>query len=228
MAAVDRAMVEVCGLELVQVMEVAGRAVANAVRHIRSRGSIAILCGSGGNGGDGHICARYLAGWGYTARCWLTGPASELSGLAAHQLQICQKLGIPIMGLDTDPDFADVDLIVDAIFGFGLSAAPSGRAAQLIEAANRASAPILAVDIPSGVDATSGQAFTPAIDADYTLTLGLPKWGLLTSDGPAHAGTVIVADIGIPAAAYAAAGIPSTSIFELVEFVTLDGRPWPD
>jgi NAD(P)H-hydrate epimerase len=227
MAAVDRAMVEVCGLELMQVMEVAGRAAAIAARRLRPQGSIAILCGSGGNGGDAFVCARYLAGWGYEVQCWLMEPASELRSLAGHQMQICRKLAIPIVGPEVDIAFPDSALIVDGIFGFGLKAAPDGRAAGLIEAANDADAPILAIDIPSGVDATSGSAFNPAILADHTLTLGLPKQGLLVGDGPAHAGTVIVADIGIPAAAYAAAGIPLTSIFDSAELVTLDGRPWP-
>jgi NAD(P)H-hydrate epimerase len=227
MAAVDQAMVEVCGVELVQVMEVAGRAVAVAVRHLRPRGAIALLCGSGGNGGDGFVCARYLAGWGYAVECWLTKPAAELNGLAAHQLQICQKLSIPLIDPTVYVQLSDAGLIVDGIFGFGLSHAPAGRAAALIEAANRSSVPICSIDVPSGVDATTGVAYVPSVVATTTLTLGLPKQGLLTGDGPAHAGTMVVADIGIPAAAYASVGIPQTSIFNGSEFVTLDGRSWP-
>jgi hydroxyethylthiazole kinase-like uncharacterized protein yjeF len=227
MAAVDRAMVEVCGLELLQVMETAGRSIACAVRQLRSCSSIAILCGSGGNGGDGFVAARYLTGWGFDVDCWLTRPTSDYRALAHHQMQVCQKLGIPLHDPSRKIDFSTPELIVDGIFGFGLSAPPAGRAAELIDRANRASAPTLAIDIPSGVDATTGGAHEFAIRAEYTVTLGLPKQGLLTGDGPAHAGTVIVADIGIPAAAYAAVGIAQTSIFDTVEFVTLDGRPWP-
>lgn len=227
MAAVDRAMVEICGLELVQVMEVAGRAVAVVARHLVSRGEIAVLCGSGGNGGDAFVAARYLAGWGFDVGCWLARPSAELRGLAAHNLQVCQKLGIQVHEPDDSLDLDSASLIIDGIFGFGLSAAPAGRAAQLIEAANAAAAPILAIDVPSGVDATTGAAFEPAVTAQLTVTLGLPKWGLLRASGPAHAGTVIVADIGIPAAAYAAAGIPKSSIFDSAEFATLDGRSWP-
>jgi NAD(P)H-hydrate epimerase len=85
---------------------------------------------------------------------------------------------------------------------------------------------MLSIDIPSGIDATTGIAHSPTVLADVTLTLGLPKLGLLTGDGPQHAGQVIVADIGIPAAAYAAVGIAQTSIFNSAEFVTLDGQPW--
>ncbi len=227
MAAVDQAMVAVCGLELLQVMETAGRAVAVVVRHLKPGGSIAILCGSGGNGGDGLVCARYLAGWGFGVQCWLTKDVNELHGLAAHQLQICEKIGIPIAGPETPIDFAAVDLVVDAIFGFGLAAAPTGRAAQLIEAANHSGAMAIAIDLPSGVDATSGVAYGQSIVAEITVTLGLPKQGLLAGDGPAQSGRVIVADIGIPTAAYASVGIAQTAIFDSAEFITLDGRTWP-
>ncbi len=228
MAAVDRAMVSVCGLELLQVMETAGRAVAVVARHLQPRGSVAILCGSGGNSGDALVCARYLAGWGYDVQCSLAKEAGDLRGLAAHQLQICEKLKIPIFGPATPADFASFDLVVDGIFGFGLTAAPAGRAAELIQAANRGAMPILAIDIPSGVDATSGVAYNPSVVATFTVTLGLPKQGLFSGDGPAHTGKVIVADIGIPAAAYASAGIPQTAVFDSAELVTLDGRSWPD
>lgn len=228
MAAVDRAMVEVCGLDLVQVMEVAGRAVASVARILQPTGTVAVLCGSGGNGGDGFVCARHLVGWGFDACCWPVKPVDEYHGLAAHNLRVCQRIGVPISGPGDRIEFDGVDLIIDGLFGFGLSAAPSGRAVQLIEAASCAPARVLAIDIPSGIDATTGRAHGAALSAIATLTLGLPKRGLLIEDGPTHAGTVIVADIGIPAAAYAAAGIPITSSFDSVEFVTLDGHPWPD
>ncbi len=227
MAAVDKALVAVCGLELVQIMETAGRAVAVVARHMQPGGSVAILCGSGGNGGDGLVCARYLAGWGFGVECWLTKDPGEMRGLAAHQLQICEKIGVPISGPGTPIDFTGIELVVDAIFGFGLTAAPFGRAAQLIEAANNSGAMILAVDLPSGVDSTSGAALFPSIVAGITITLGLPKQGLLVGDGPAQSGRVLVADIGIPTAAYATVGIAQTTIFDSAEFITLDGRPWP-
>ena len=227
MAAVDHALVAVCGLELLQVMETAGRAVAVVARYLQPGGSVAILCGGGGNGGDGLVCARYLAGWGFGVECWLTKDSGDLRGLAAHQLQICEKLGIPIAGPETPINVAAVDLVVDAIFGFGLTAAPTGRAAQLIEAANHSGALVLAVDIPSGVDATSGVAFVPSIVAGFTVTLGLPKQGLLVGDGPTQSGRVIVADIGIPTAAYASVGIAQTTIFDSAELMTLDGQSWP-
>ncbi|MEZ4505182.1 MAG: NAD(P)H-hydrate epimerase [Thermomicrobiales bacterium] len=138
---------------------------------------------------------------------WSSLPTSY-RGLAAHNLHVCQKLGMPIAGPADRIDLSDVDLVIDGLFGFGLSAAPSGRAADLIAAANRSRARVLAIDMPSGVDATTGVAFPSSIVADVTLTLGLPKVGLLVENGPIHAGSVVVADIGIPAAAYAAPGFP--------------------
>ena len=225
MAAVDRAMADVCGLDLLQVMEIAGRAVAIAVRHLQPCGSVAVLCGSGGNGGDGFVCARYLAGWGYSVRCWLSKPDTDLRGLAAHNMRICQKLGISISSSEIPIDLSTADLIVDGLFGFGLSAAPSGRAAELIEAANRASSSVFAIDIPSGIDATTGASLGHAIVARTTVTLGLPKSGLLRGRGPAHAGEVIVADIGIPQKAFVSVGIPLTDRFLRSEFLHLDGTP---
>jgi NAD(P)H-hydrate epimerase len=229
MASVDRAMVEICGLELMQVMETAGRAVAIVTRRLRpANAPVVILCGSGGNGGDGFVCGRYLAGWGIPVELWLLRAREEYRGLAGHQLTVCRKIGMTVVEPDRPARFSHAGLIVDGLFGFGLSAPPVGHAAELIFAANRAGAPVLAIDLPSGVDATTGIAFDPAIRADLTLTLGLPKQGLILADGPGNAGEIVVADIGIPDAAYKAIGIPETDVFRNAEFVGIDGLPWRD
>lgn len=229
MAAVDKAMVAVCGLELMQVMETAGRAVAVIARRRWHRagatGHIAILCGSGGNGGDGFVCGRYLASWGIPVELWLMRSSSELRGLTAHQLTVCRKIGMTIVEPELPADFGNASLLVDGLFGFGLSAPPSGRAAALIQAANASPAPILAIDIPSGIEATAGNALGPVIRAECTVTLGLPKQGLLQKVGERCAGTVVVADIGIPAAAYRAAGIPLTAAFQTTAYCDLAGEP---
>jgi NAD(P)H-hydrate epimerase len=229
MAAVDTAMVEVCGLELLQVMEVAGRAVALVARQLWHRagahGTVAILCGSGGNGGDGLVCGRYLLGWGIPVELWLVRPSDEMHGLAAHQLAVCRKIGMAPVEPSQVPSFEATTTIIDGIFGFGLSAPPTGRAADLIEAANRSGTAILAIDVPSGIDASTGEAAGPAIQAAVTVTLGLPKRGLLLGAGAAHAGDVIVADIGIADAAYRAAGVPLTTVFQNSEFADPAGNP---
>ena len=233
MAAVDKAMAEVCGLDLMQVMEVAGRAVAIVARHWWRRsvakGTVTILCGSGGNGGDGFVCGRYLFGWGIPVELWPVRISAEMRGLAAHQLAVCHKIGMTVIEPGRTPSFDNASLILDGLFGFGLSAAPTGRAAELIRAANASPAPILAIDIPSGIDATTGHAFHPAVRADSTVTLGLPKQGLLQGSGVSHTGTVVIADIGIPTAAYQAVGIPPTTAFQTAAFTDLAGRPvWPE
>jgi NAD(P)H-hydrate epimerase len=233
MAAVDTAMADVCGLDLMQVMEVAGRAVAIVARQWWRRsaaeGTVTILCGSGGNGGDGFVCGRYLFGWGIPVELWPVCASDGMRGLAAHQLAICHKIGMTVLEPDRAPRLDQADLIVDGLFGFGLSAAPKGRAAELIDAANASSVPVLAIDLPSGIDATTGDALGSAIRADSTITLGLPKQGLVRGPGVRHAGVVVVADIGIPAAAYRAVGIPLVTAFQTAIFADLAGNPvWPD
>ena len=114
------------------------------------------------------------------------------------------------------------DLIVDALLGFSLMGAPRGEAARLIELANGHGVPILAVDLPSGMDATTGERFSPCIQAVSTLTLGLPKTGLLAPNARRFAGNVVVADIGIPKEAYARAGIEIAPWFALEDLISME------
>ena len=97
--------------------------------------------------------------------------------------------------------------MVDALFGTGLSRAPEGKFAAWIEAINSSGSQVVAIDVPSGLDADTGVAYAPCVHATTTVTLGLPKPGLLSGDGPARAGDVWIADIGVPFEAYAAVGI---------------------
>jgi NAD(P)H-hydrate epimerase len=180
------------------LMEAAGW---QAARHCRER--TLVVCGRGNNGGDGLAAARHLHGWGHLAgvacldRTALTGPASR-------QAEALEALGVPIAdGLELD----NCRTVLDAIFGTGLNRAPEGRAAAWIGAINSAGRRVVAVDVPSGLDADSGRAFEPAIRASQTVTLGLPKTGLLQADGPDLAGDVWIADIGIPNEAYRELGI---------------------
>lgn len=221
MAAVDQAMFSHCGLDVLQVMEVAGRAVAVWIRqdvfdHDCQGRCIAVLYGSGGNGGDALVAARYLAGWG--ARPVLIGSSLPAPGTpAAVQHQIAHRLNIP--EVDNDWNAADqCDLIVDGLLGFGSHGAPRGMAARLIETANQSPAPVVAIDTPSGLDATTGEVYTPCVEAKATVTLGLAKTGLLTEGGRRVAGRVIVADIGIPAAAFVTAGVQPPSWFWQSDF----------
>ncbi len=171
-------------------MEAAGWQVARFCT-----GPTAVVCGVGNNAGDGLAAARHLHRWGrLTSVCCVD--AVRLKGMAQRELGALRRLGVPVV--DT-LGFEGADLIVDAIFGTGLTRAPEGRFAEWIEAVNASGKRIVSVDVPSGLDAETGIAYAPSVSADVTVTLGLPKRGL--------SGEVIVVDIGIPAEAYAALGI---------------------
>jgi len=228
MAAVDRAMAEDLGLDVVQVMELAGRAVAAFARSRFLGGDprgkrVLVLAGRGGNGGDGLVAARHLLGWGASVDLRLSHPPESFRGPTAHNWRVLAALGsAPAeVGAATAPELPDADLVIDALLGFGLSGPPTGASAALIEAANRHPAPVLAVDLPSGLDGASGEPFAPCIAAEATLTLALPKTGLLVPAARPAVGEIHVADIGVPAAAFRRVGIDPGPIFAAQDVVRL-------
>jgi len=163
----------------------------------------AVVCGTGNNGGDGLVCARRLHKSGnLTSVCCID--VTRLQGPAAHALQALTSAGVEVLS-ELRLDGASV--VVDAIFGVGLSRAPHGRFAEWIEAINASGNRVIAVDVPSGLDADTGVAYAPCVRADVTVTLGLPKQGLLLADGPRVAGEIWVVDIGVPRDAYELLGI---------------------
>jgi NAD(P)H-hydrate epimerase len=182
------------------LMEAAGWQVA---RQCRARAYV--VCGKGNNGGDGLAAARHLHRWG-----WLAGAAcTDLAGLtgpAAEQARALAALGV-VIASSPAPEFGEATLVVDAILGTGLSRAPEGRAGDWIGAIEGSGRRVVSVDVPSGLDADSGAAPGVCVTASITVTLGLPKPGLLVGAGPARAGEVWVADIGIPGEAYASVGV---------------------
>ncbi|MGH7902596.1 MAG: NAD(P)H-hydrate epimerase [Candidatus Dormibacteraceae bacterium] len=196
--AADRLAGERFGLPIEWLMEAAGWQVA---RHCRE--ATAVVCGRGNNGGDGLAAARHLHSWGRLVSVCCAERAL-LRGAPGRQAAVLESLGVTIR---PELDLGDATLVLDAIFGTGLSRPPAGVHAMWIEAINRAGRPVVAIDLPSGLDADSGRAHSPAIRADQTVTLGLPKTGLLTGDGPGLAGEVWVVDIGIPREVYAAVGV---------------------
>jgi ADP-dependent NAD(P)H-hydrate dehydratase / NAD(P)H-hydrate epimerase len=161
-----------------------------------------VVCGVGNNAGDGLAAARHLHRWGRLAGVYCVD-AARLRGPAAAELEALRRAGIDPRG---DLQLHGAGLIVDAIFGTGLSRAPEGKFADWIEAINAAvnasSARIVSIDVPSGLDAETGKAYAPIVKAHVTVTLGLPKPGLAAAGG-----RVVVADIGIPLEAFAVLGI---------------------
>jgi NAD(P)H-hydrate epimerase len=207
MREVDRAMVEDYGILLLQMMENAGRNLA----HLARRRFLAddptgpralVLAGSGGNGGGGLVCARRLHNWGVRVQVWVTAPPQDFGGVPQQQLAILQRMGVPVEVPGDDPSLPPADLVIDAIIGYGLRGAPTGRAAALIHAASVHQAPVLALDAPSGVDTTTGAAYTPAIRAGATLALALPKKGLQAETARPYVGELYLGDIGVPPALY--------------------------
>jgi NAD(P)H-hydrate epimerase len=206
MREVDRALVEDLHLELVQMMENAGARLTDLVLSLFAPESATVLAGPGGNGGGGLVAARHLANRGVDVSVTLSRQATALAPVTAHQLDVVQRMGIEVTA-DPRPS----ELVVDALIGYGLYGRdPSGPAAVLIDWANAQGAPVVALDAPSGLDVTSGQAGSPCVLAAATLTLGLPKTGLLTSDA---AGRLFVADVSVPPGIYRRVGIAAPLSF---------------
>ncbi len=208
-------MIEDFHIELIQMMENAGRAFAELARRQMggaARGySVAVLCGNGNNGGGGMTAARRLHNWGAEVLVALTKPADEFHGIPAHQLDILKRMEIPIVDSASLP--STPSLILDAVIGYGLSGPLRPAAADLIRWANAQGTPILALDTPSGLELTSGQVHEPAIRAAATLTLALPKRGLLTPQAKPFVGELYLADIGVPPELYAKMGIAVPPLF---------------
>ena len=206
MRALDRHAIETLGVPGELLMESAGRAVAEAVLGLLAPGaSVLVVCGRGNNGGDGLVAARHLHALGVPVRVALLGSASSLRGDAAANLRRARAAGVPIESERWRAPAAGV--IVDAIFGTGLSRPVEGTAASSIRriAAIRAAHPdllrVVAVDLPSGLCADTGQVLGTAAPADLTVTLALPKPGLALEPGRSLAGRVRVARIGSAEAA---------------------------
>jgi NAD(P)H-hydrate epimerase len=210
MREVDRLMTEEYFVDLEQMMENAGRCLAHLARRLYPAagspgGPVLVIVGVGGNGGGALSAARRLANWGYSVHVALVAEPVRLSGVPARQLQIAQRLGLAGTTAVADPDTlpTDVSLIIDGLIGYTLQGVPRGNFARMIRWTNASPAPVLALDVPSGLDATSGQVMDPCVRAATTLTLALPKVGLLTDAGRASAGALYLADIGVPPQLYA-------------------------
>jgi NAD(P)H-hydrate epimerase len=207
MREVDRLMVEVYGIQLIQMMENAGRHLAELAvdRYLGKdplQNRVIVLVGSGGNGGGALVCARNLLNWGFQVEVILSQQPSAYEDTIHQQIRILEAYSVPLRTADQLEDAGQADLIVDGIIGYSLQGAPHGSAAKMIHWTNSSQSEVLALDIPSGLDATTGEILSPAVKADATLTLALPKTGLELGD-PGIIGDLFLADIGVPPALYA-------------------------
>ena len=207
MQRIDATAIETLGIPRLLLMDHAGLAVARAVQTlVPSRSSsILVCCGIGFNGGDGLSAARHLHGWGYPVRLVLTSPPDQLRDEPAVYAQIVQRMGlsfyaltVPTASAQLERWLTDCSAIVDALLGIGLRGDVREPMASCIALMNRSGKPIVAVDIPSGLDGDTGQIHGVAVHATVTVTFGLPKLGCLRGEGPASAGSLVVESITIP------------------------------
>lgn len=203
MIEVDRLMIEEWGITLIQMMENAGRNLAELAKRLLqdlNGKKIVVLCGTGNNGGGGMVAARHLRNRGADVDVILVGDETRLKDVPAHQWNILKRMDVVV----PDAGLSQADLIVDAMLGYGAKGNPRELIANMIRRANENGTLILALDAPSGLDTTTGIPADPCICARATLTLALPKTGLLTPEAKPVVGDLYLADISVPPELYTA------------------------
>jgi NAD(P)H-hydrate epimerase len=185
-------------------MENAGAATAALARELLGGSvegrKVVCLAGKGNNGGDGLVATRHLANWGADVSVVL-GAGGDLGVTASRQLSSVKAMGVRIF--ESLPSLRGGDLLLDALLGYNSRGAPRSPLDEVIERSNASGVPILAVDVPSGLDPTSGSAHSPCIRAKATVSLGLPKTGFLEPGARAFVGDLYLADVSIPSGLYA-------------------------
>ncbi|MEL6193601.1 MAG: NAD(P)H-hydrate epimerase [Bacteroidota bacterium] len=208
MIEVDRLMEEVYGIQLIQMMENAGRGLALVAKHLLggaiNEKNIVVLAGTGGNGGGAMVAARRLHMWGAVVKVYVTN-YDKLTPIPLHQHRILQKLDLT---LETGEELVkkesiEADLILDGIIGYSLSGNPRGIAGEMIRWANQQDTPVLSLDTPSGISLTTGQIYEPVIQAAATMTIALPKKGLFPEKVKGIRGDLYLGDISVPDELYA-------------------------
>ncbi len=218
MAEVDRLAVDEFGIDLLQMMEQAGSHLAELVRlelggDLRGR-RVIVAVGPGNNGGGGLAAARHLANRGASVRVVLARPVNRLSAAGRHQMASLLQMAVEccvaiydVSDAELDEELANADGAVDAILGYRATGAPHGEVGLLVERLASARGPVISLDLPSGIDPDTGDAPGSAVCAAVSLTLALPKLGLMTRSGREHAGRTYLGDIGLPGALYRRLGV---------------------
>lgn len=203
---IDRIAIDRYGIPSVVLMENAGRAVAEEACRMPGRArpaTVAVVCGLGNNAGDGLVAARHLVDAGIETEVFLMGDSRGLSADALVNYRILKKLRHPVRVMTAvtgalERALERADLVVDAIFGVGLNREVGGPFRGAIEAVNRRARKVLAVDVPSGLDGTTGKIYGACVRAAATVTFSFAKQGFFRGRGPEFTGRVRVVDIGIP------------------------------
>lgn len=236
MREIDRRTIKGVGIPSMVLMENAGIALVDEIlqRLESDRLRVTVLCGPGNNGGDGMVAARHLADRGHEVVVFLGVPRSSFRGDAKVQLRIISRIGIDVSVLSSNSSYerafnrvSNSDVVIDALFGTGLDRGLKGSWAECVRIINSCPGLVVAVDVPSGLDAEKGQPLGECVTSDVTVTFGYPKTGMVLYPGAQYAGDVVVADIGIPRTIAEEMELPGELITpEVLESVYRNR--WPD
>jgi hydroxyethylthiazole kinase-like uncharacterized protein yjeF len=217
MKSIDERAIRGMGIPGLDLMEQAGRAVARVTWDLLDgapAAKVLVFCGGGNNGGDGFVAARLLKGKGADARVVLLTEPGKLTEDASVNRRRALDAGVPIQTAQDsgsiaalESDIAEADVVIDAILGTGITGEVRGRFRDAIDAINEHARSVVAVDAPSGLDADTGRVLGTVVDADISVTFGLPKRGHFLMPGRESVGSLAVADIGFPSAAVDEEGI---------------------
>jgi NAD(P)H-hydrate epimerase len=221
MIEVDRLMINSYGITLLQMMENAGRNLALLAKQMLEddvlNRKICVIAGNGNNGGGGLAAARHLSNWGAEVTVLIANPEADFKPAAAQQLEIVRHLPISVVFAGNQAEYIDwcsCQLVIDAIFGYGLNRSPKGMVADIIQTINTLNCQVLSLDAPSGLDTSNGHISDTLVRADATLTLALPKTGLLQENALPYVGNLYVGDISVPPLLYCQLGIEVEPIFK--------------
>jgi NAD(P)H-hydrate epimerase len=223
MIKVDHLMENLYRISLEQMMENAGRSLATLASKIfdgnvtPANAHVAVVCGAGNNGGGGMVAARFLHNRGYNVTVILVGSDANLKPIPATRWRTLNKIAIKTImadGRNAEQDIANADFIIDAMIGYGLKGKPRELASHLIQAINAKNGNVIALDIPSGLNGDKGLVSPFCIRATATMTLALPKKGLISTGAINYVGELFLADIGVPPELYQHLDLPSQQIFK--------------
>lgn len=220
MIEVDRLMTDCYGISLLQMMENAGRNLAILAKRqlgiISEKSNICIVVGNGNNGGGGLVAARHLSNWGANVTVLIVTSENKFKEIPKKQFDIISHMPVSIVFAGKNChhiEWNKCDLIIDAIIGYGLNRKPEGIIAETIEKINSMHCKIISLDTPSGLDTNSGYISDIVVRADSTLTLALPKEGLINKGSSKYVGDLYLADISVPPLLYCQLGLKVSPIF---------------
>ncbi|MFH1977897.1 MAG: NAD(P)H-hydrate epimerase [Candidatus Aenigmatarchaeota archaeon] len=226
MTKIDELAVKHFGIEIMQMMEIAGKNTAEMARKMLKRvkgKEIVCLAGKGNNGGDALVAAKYLTNWGAKVTVINVNHPDEMNQLTKEQNGILRSMHVSLLYTTNvmafEKIFKTTDLIIDGLLGYSVNGNPRGFYGKVIEMANHVNKKILSIDIPSGLDPNTGEAYEPCIKASVTLCLTLPKKGCV--ENKKFAGDIYVADMGIPNEVYELMGLHVGPIFQEKDIIKL-------